>query len=105
MADEGSPERPATGGNDEAAKGDLPEIDFSTFAVSLSTTVLYNLGLVEDRTTGKRGELNLAAARNTIDILEMLKRRTRGNLEDAEARLLDSLLFELRMRYVEVSKG
>jgi hypothetical protein len=100
MADEG----PEAGAKPEAEAA-LPEIDFSTFLVSLSTSVLFNLGLVDDPSTGERGDVNLAAARHTIDILDMLKRKTRGNLEDAETRLLDSLLFELRMRVVEVSKG
>jgi hypothetical protein len=100
MADEG----PEAGAEPEA-DATLPEIDFSTFLVSLSTSVLYNLGLVDDPSTGQRGDVNLAAARHTIDILDMLKRKTQGNLEDAETRLLDSLLFELRMRVVEVSKG
>jgi hypothetical protein len=100
MADES----PEAGVKPEADTA-LPEIDFSTFLVSLSTSVLYNLGLVDDPSTGQRGDVNLAAARHTIDILDMLKRKTQGNLEDAETRLLDSLLFELRMRVVEVSKG
>ena len=100
MADE----RPEAGAKPEADTS-LPEIDFSTFLVSLSTSVLYNLGLVDDPSTGERGDVNLAAARHTIDILDMLKRKTQGNLEDDETRLLDSLLYELRMRVVEVSKG
>ncbi|UCE84913.1 MAG: DUF1844 domain-containing protein [Deltaproteobacteria bacterium] len=89
----------------DPAKADaLPAVDFSTFLVSMSTSALYNLGLVADPSTGKRGEVDLTAARHTIDLLEVLKEKTRGNLEEAETRLLDSLLFELRMRFVEVSK-
>ena len=104
MADE-SPEAGAKPDAGAATDAALPEIDFSTFLVSLSTSVLYNLGLVDDPSSGKSGDVDLAAARHTIDILDMLKRKTQGNLEDAETRLLDSLLFELRMRVVEVSKG
>lgn len=81
-----------------------PEIDFSTFAISLSTSALYNLGLVEDPGSGQRAEPDLHAARQTIGILEMLQEKTRSNLEPDEARLLESLLFELRMRYVEATK-
>lgn len=81
-----------------------PGIDFSTFVLSLSTSALYNLGLVEEPETGERAEPDLHAARQTISILEMLQEKTRSNLEPDEARLLESLLFELRMRYVEATK-
>jgi len=48
----------------------------------------------------KKGERNLEAAKQTIDILGILKEKTKGNLNDDEERLLESLLYELRMRYV-----
>ncbi len=86
----------------EAGSGNrLPRIDFATFALSLSTSALYHLGLVEDPQTGQRAEPNLAMASQTIDTLEMLQEKTRGNLDDQEAQLLESLLYELRMRFVE----
>ena len=82
----------------------LPRIDFATFVVSLGTSAFYHLGLVEDPETKQPSPKNLPLARQTIDILEVLSAKTRGNLEDEEARLLESLLYDLRMRFVEASR-
>jgi hypothetical protein len=82
----------------------LPAIDFSTFILSLSTSALFHLGLIPDAQSGKAGERNLPLARQTIDILEILEIKTRGNLGPEEAKLLESLLFEIRMRFVEASR-
>ena len=83
----------------------LPRIDFASFALSLGTSALYHMGLVGDPETGKPvAEANLALARQTIDTLEMLEAKTRGNLDAEEARLLESLLYELRMRFVEAGQ-
>ena len=79
----------------------LPAIDFSTFILSLSTSALYQLGLAPDPETGEAAEPNRLIARQTIDTLEMLREKTRGNLEPDEAKLVESLLYELRMRFVE----
>jgi len=89
----------------DAGDGSLPRIDFSTFVLSLSTSALYHLGLVEDPHTGERGEPDLALASQTIDTLAVLQEKTRGNLDAEEDRLLDSLLYELRMRFVEVRQS
>ena len=83
----------------------MPQIDFSTFIISLSTSVLYHLGLVEDPQTGQRGEPDLALASQTIDTLAVLEEKTRGNLDDEEKQLLESLLYEMRMRFVEVRQA
>lgn len=93
----------------EAAPGTgsegLPQVDFATFCLSLGTSALYHLGAVGDPRTGQpAAEPNLALARQTIDTLEMLEGKTRGNLDDEEAKLLEGLLYELRMRFVE-TKG
>jgi len=85
------------------AEKSLPQIDFSTFILSLSTSALYHLGLVDDPETGKRGAPDLPMASQTIDTLAVLQEKTRGNLDPEEERLLESLLYELRMRFVEVS--
>jgi hypothetical protein len=79
---------------------DLPRIDFSTFILSLSTSALYELGLVEGPEGDKLGEPNRVLARQTIDTLEMLREKTRGNLDESEGKLFDSLLYELRMHFV-----
>ncbi len=78
----------------------LPEVNFSSFVFSLSTSVMYHFGDFPDPVSQKT-EKNLAAAKQTIDILGMLKEKTAGNLDDNEKELLESMLFELRMRYVK----
>ncbi len=97
--------KPADHSADKPEVGDegspLPAIDFSTFILSLSTSALYQLGLVPDPETGQKREPNRLIARQTIDTLEMLHEKTRGNLDPAELKLFDSLLYELRMRFVE----
>jgi hypothetical protein len=80
---------------------ELPRIDFATFVLSLSTSALYHLGLVPDPETNRPGPVNRVLARQTIDTLELLQEKTRGNLDGEEERLLESLLYELRMRFVE----
>jgi hypothetical protein len=83
--------------------GALPTVDFSSLCLSLGTSTLYHLGAVGDPETGaKAAAPNLPLARQTIDILEMLQTKTEGNLEAEEARLLEGLLYELRMRFVQV---
>ena len=72
--------------------------------ISLGTSALFHMGLVEDPETRKPAEKNLVLARQTIDTLEMLEQKTRGNLEKDEAQLLENLLYELRMRFVEAGK-
>jgi len=76
-----------------------PELNFATFVFSLGTSAMYHFGDFPDPAT-KKAERNLEAAKQTIDILAILQAKTKGNLSDDEQRLLDSLLYELRMRYV-----
>ncbi|MBW2090839.1 MAG: DUF1844 domain-containing protein [Deltaproteobacteria bacterium] len=83
--------------------GPLPEINFSTFIFSLSTSVLLHLGEMPDPNT-KQVNKNLDLAKQTIDILGMLQEKTRGNLEEDESNLLENLLSELRMKYVAATK-
>ncbi len=97
---EGSPDEAV----DEQKKG-LPTIDFATFVISLGTSALFHMGLVPDPSSGKRASSrNLPLAQQTIDTLEMLEVKTRGNLGAEEMKLLESLLYEVRMRFVETSK-
>ncbi|MBW2712172.1 MAG: DUF1844 domain-containing protein [Deltaproteobacteria bacterium] len=83
---------------------ELPKIDFSTFVVSLSTSALYSLGLAANPETGQVEPPNLEMARQTIDTLELLQVKTRGNLEPEEYKLLESLLCDLHLRFVESRK-
>lgn len=87
-----------------AGRSPLPTIDFSTFVLSLSTSALVHMGRAPDPQTGAPAEKNLDAARETIDLLELLQAKTRGNLDTEEARLLESLLYELRMQFVEAGR-
>jgi len=101
---EGSARTPPPGESAHAGSPP-PPIDFATFVLSLGTSALYHLGLVEDPQTGEKNPRpNVPLARQTIDTIEMLRDKTRGNLSDEESRLLDSLLYELRMQFVESSQ-
>lgn len=79
------------------------EINFTAFLISLSTQVLVHLGEMADPLT-KQGARDLPAARHLIDILGMLAEKTRGNLDGDEDALLRSILFDLRMKYVEATR-
>jgi hypothetical protein len=93
----------AASGTEDAPRA-LPRPDFAALAISLGHSALFHLGLVADPQTGKPGGRDLPLARQTIDTLEMLEEKTRGNLTPEEARLLEDLLYDLRMRFVEASK-
>jgi hypothetical protein len=99
------PDEAKTGGCgcEEDLKAELGTVDFSTFVLSLGTQVLYHLGVTESPESGK-GAVDLAMARHFIDIIGMLMEKTRGNLTPDETRLIDMLLFDLRLKYVEVCK-
>ena len=73
--------------------------------LSLAHTAAVHFGDVPDPVTGAAGEPNLPAAQQMIEILALLEEKTRGNLTAEERQLLDQLLYELRMRFVEVSEG
>ena len=84
--------------------GELPKVDFSTFVLSLGTTALYQLGVMSNPASGEVAAPDPLIAQQTIDTLEMLSDKTRGNLNDEERKLIDSLLYELRMRFVELGR-
>ncbi|MGE5800064.1 MAG: DUF1844 domain-containing protein [Syntrophaceae bacterium] len=90
---------PRTDEPKQQAEATFPDLNFSTFVFSLGTSAMYHFGDFPDPVT-KKAERNLEAAKQTIDILGILKDKTKGNLNDDEDRLLESLLYELRMRYV-----
>jgi hypothetical protein len=81
----------------------LPEINFPTFIFSLNSSALVNLGVIEDPTTNQTAK-NLPMAKQTIDILGMMEKKTQGNLSDDEANMLKTMLYELRMLYVKESQ-
>ncbi len=80
-------------------------ITFTGFVLSLATTAAVHFGDIADPNTGERGEPNLQAAQQMIDIIAMLQERTRGNLLEPEERLVDDLLYELRLRFVQAREG
>jgi hypothetical protein len=82
---------------------DTPEsgISFAQFILSLGTTAAVHFGDLPDPMTGERGETNLAAAAQMIELIGMLQEKTRGNLEPAESKLVEDLLYDLRMRFVQ----
>jgi len=81
-------------------QGAAPEITFGTFVVGLSTQALVHLGELPDPHTNQPAT-DLQAAQQLIDIIAMLEDKTRGNLERDEQTMLEAILFELRMKYVE----
>jgi hypothetical protein len=87
-----------------AHTGEMPKVDFSTFVLSLGTTALYQLGVMSDPASGDVAEPDPLIAQQTIDTLEMLCEKTRGNLDEEERKLIESLLYELRMRFVELGR-
>lgn len=88
----------------QAASTRGEKIDFETVVLSVSTSAMYQLGLVTDQ-AGRSIEPDLVGARHTIDMLGVLQEKTRGNLTDKEQQLLEQVLAELRMAYVQLSSG
>jgi hypothetical protein len=78
----------------------LPEITFSSFVFSLSSSALVSLGAIPDPNTGKM-EKNLPMAKQTINLLGLLRDKTRNNLTQEEEILFDHLLYDLRMAYIK----
>lgn len=87
-------------GRGRRPQADYPPITFSDFVVSLSTSAIFHFGDIPDPVS-KKAEKNLEAAKQTIDILGIIEQKTRGNLDENEKKLMEAVLFELRMRYVK----
>jgi len=97
-AEKEAPETEAKAAADEEVQ--LPEVNFSTFIFSLSSSALLHFGEIPDPSSGNKKK-NLAMAKHTIDILAMLDEKTRGNLSRDEEQLFKNILYDLRMRYVK----
>ena len=80
-------------------------VTFVGFVFSLAHTAAVHFGDVPDPATGQQAKQNLPAAQQIIDILALLEEKTRGNLTAEERQLLDQILYELRLRYVEIDKS
>jgi len=82
----------------------LGPVDFSTHVLSLASSAMVALGKMP-APSGETMALDLDTGRYLIDVLGMLEEKTRGNLEDAETKLLQSLLYDLRVAFVDASKA
>jgi len=80
-----------------------PALNFTAFVLSLASTAAIHFGDLPDPVSGERAELNLDGAAQMIEILGLLDQKTRGNLTAEERQVLEQVLYELRMRFVEVS--
>ncbi len=99
----------AAGSEPGASREEFGELEdqemtgFETLVSYLSTTAMFQLGLLAGP-GGERIPADLVSARRTIDLLEVLEEKTRGNLTSSEAQLLETVLYELRLSYVEAQK-
>ncbi len=87
---------------DKQQETPLPEISFINLIFSLSTSVLIQLGEIQDPITQQLAK-NLPLAKQTIDLIGMLEEKTRGNLTSDEGKILENILYDLRMRYVKAT--
>jgi len=78
----------------------LPEITFPSLLFSLSTSALIQLGEIQDPMS-KQTAKNLPLAKQTIDLIGMLKEKTKGNLTSDEEKLMENMLYDLKLRYVK----
>ena len=84
---------------------DQPGISFAGFVISLATTAAVHFGDMPDPNTGERMEPDLVSAHQMIDLIALLQDKTKGNLTPDESKLVDDLLYELRMRFVQAQQG
>ena len=83
----------------------MPELSFTAFVLSLASSAAIHFGDLPDPASGERAEVNLAGAAQMIEILALLDQKTRGNLTAEERQILEQVLYELRLRFVEASGG
>lgn len=94
---------PAAPARTPEAPRSLPPADFATLVLSLGSSAVMYMGEAPDP-EGKTPTRNLPMAKNAIDLLTVLQEKTKGNLTAEEEQILESLLFDLRLRYVEAVK-
>jgi Domain of unknown function (DUF1844) len=83
----------------------MPDLSFTAFILSLATTAAIHFGDMADPQTGEQGAVNLEGAGHMIEILTLLQEKTRGNLTAEERQVLEQLLYELRIRFVQATSG
>ncbi len=84
----------------DPAGNDTFKMDFSGFILSLNASALIHLGDIPDPQSMERS-VNRPAVKHTIDILELLSEKTKGNLTEEEQKLLDDVLYDLRLKFVK----
>ena len=99
-AEETKPVFPEASQSRNDKEPDYPPINFTNFVLSLSTSALFHFGDFPDQ-EGSKAEKNLPAAKQTIDILDMLNEKSKGNLNENETNLIQGVLYELKLRYVK----
>ena len=83
----------------------MSDLTFTAFVLSLASTAAIHFGDLPDPQSGKPAEANLEGAAQMIGILELLDQKTRGNLTAEERQVLEQVLYELRLRFVQASNG
>lgn len=82
-----------------------PPLSFVAFVLSLASSAAIHFGDMPDPLSGERAEMNLEGAAQMIEILALVHEKTRGNLTAEEREVLEQVLYELRMRFVEAKSG
>jgi hypothetical protein len=90
--------------SEETQSPPLPEVNFNSLIFSLSSSALLHIGEIADPQTGQK-RIDLPMAKHSIDIISMLRDKTKGNLDDEEQKFVDNILTDLRLRYVKAVKG
>jgi hypothetical protein len=80
-----------------------PQLSFTAFVLSLASTAAIHFGDLPDPISGETAEINLEGAAQMIEILSLLEVKTRGNLTAEEREMLNQVLYELRMRFVQAT--
>lgn len=83
----------------------MSDLSFTAFVLSLASSAAIHFGDLPDPESGAKVEPNLEGASQMIDILALLEEKTRGNLTAEERQVLEQVLYELRLRFIEVSGG
>ncbi len=88
---------------EETQKPPLPEVNFTALIFSLSSSALFHFGEIPDPNTGEKKQ-DLPLAKHAIDTISMLQEKTQGNLTEEEQKFLDSILTDLKWRFVKAAK-
>lgn len=81
----------------------MPEVTFPAFVMSLNTSALFHLGEIAEPGTGRK-MVDLDLARHAIDTLTLIEEKTKGNLSSDEQELLKNILYDIKLRFVNVAK-